>query len=85
MIQLGRLGDSRMTVGKDESVTVEPFRVLGTIFHVSRPQDVGSWSHSLADELRYLTVLTMGAPGCPEFDFATTSAARVRIVLGLSA
>ena len=42
-----RAVSSRVTVGEDESVSVEPLGVLGREVHVSGPEDVSSRSHAL--------------------------------------
>jgi len=67
-----RAVSSRVTVGEDESVSVEPLGVLGREVHVSGPEDVSSRSHALRVSMvrhHLLGGLTMGAPGCPELAY----------------
>lgn len=60
-------GDARMTVGKDESISVEPFGVFSGKVHVSSPEDMGCWCHSLSrvrmERAENMSGHTMGAPG----------------------
>ena len=91
-----------MTVGEDESVSVEPLGVLGREVHVSGPEDVSGRGHALGSALS-TAVRDSGNspwahPGVPSWPrgqhgsshamqgrtLATTSAARVRMVLGIS-
>ena len=42
------MSDARVSVGQNESVTVEPLGVLRAEVHVSGPEDVSGRSHTLA-------------------------------------
>lgn len=58
-----------VSVGQDESVSVEPLGVLGREVHVSGPEDVSGRGHALgvsAARTSRVSALTIGAPGCPE-------------------
>ena len=59
---------SRMPVGQDKSVTVEPFRILRAKVHVSGPEDMSGWRHTLCISMSLPSEptgceLTIGAPG----------------------
>jgi hypothetical protein len=66
-------GYSRVTVGEDETVAVDPLGVLGVELHEAGPEDVSGRGETLKWPVSHRATsdgdgvgLTIGAPGCPE-------------------